>query len=175
MGEKSWTGELKWQWRSERAEDERINRRSFLAKSQRLKNCSRICFHFRKVLWLMCISWVLASAYLRETLRVKDWDDAREKIKEIECNEKDGEKTGIFLWTGQVPLTLSSSLNMKGKEETVKGLKTQEASACLCACVCARLCICTVHFVNDADSGDKLQTPIILYTHRCIHKHKHVC
>lgn len=38
------------------------------AERRRLKDCSGICFHFRKVLWLMCISWLLASAcFERET------------------------------------------------------------------------------------------------------------
>lgn len=102
---------------------------------------SRICFHFRKVLWLMCISWLLASAYLSEKLRVKEWDRAREKIKEGECNgkesewEREREGTVIFLWTGQVLVRLSPSLNMKRKEETVKSLTTQEACVCVCVCL----------------------------------------
>lgn len=43
-------------------------------------------------------------------------------------------------------------------------------------CVC--VCVCTGHTVNHADSGGKLQTPVILYTQadkhtrRCFHKHK---
>lgn len=38
---------------------------------ERLRDCSGICFHFRKVLELMCISWLLTSACLRESERVR--------------------------------------------------------------------------------------------------------
>ena len=49
----------------------------------------------------------------------------------------------------------------------------------LSVCVCVRVCVCEyiVNTINQRDSGDKLQTPITLYTHTdkythgCIHQH----
>ena len=62
-------------------------------EGERLKVCSGICFHFRKVLWLMCISWLLASAYLCVREREAESEGVRQRVREKikggeECNER---------------------------------------------------------------------------------------
>lgn len=89
----------------------------------------------------------------RETESARARQRQERKLKrESVMREREREKTVIFLWTGQVLVTPSPSLNMKREEETVEILTTQEASV--------RACVCTGH---AADSGDKLQTAIILH------------
>lgn len=51
------------------------------------------------------------SLFERETESERVRQSER-KLKREERNEREGEKTVIFLWTGQVPITPSPSLNM---------------------------------------------------------------